>query len=163
MTRIIGIDPGLQKTGWGIIEKEGNALRFLQCGQIRTNAKTPLSQRLALIDEQIRLVLRLWNPQAAAIEETFMNNNPASALLLGQARGAAIVSLAREGLSVAEYPANLVKKSLVGNGHATKDQIGMMVSMLLPGAKAASSDEADALAIAICHAHHAATFERIAG
>lgn len=163
MTRIIGIDPGLQKTGWGIIEKEGNALRFLQCGQIRTNARTPLSQRLALIDEQIRLVLRLWNPQAAAIEETFMNNNPASALLLGQARGAAIVSLAREGLSVAEYPANLVKKSLVGNGHATKDQIGMMVSMLLPGAKAASSDEADALAIAICHAHHAATFERIAG
>jgi crossover junction endodeoxyribonuclease RuvC len=159
--RIIGIDPGLQKTGWGIIEREGNALRYIGCGTVRTKSAQPLSSRLGCIDEGIAQVLRLWSPDCAAVEETFVNCNPASALLLGQARGAAIVCLSRGGMAVAEYAANLVKKSVVGSGHADKGQISAMVSMLLPGADIGSSDEADALAVAICHAHHAATAHRI--
>ncbi len=154
MTRIIGIDPGLQKTGWGVIESEGNALRYLACGTIKTDSKTDLYVRLACIDSEIAQIVKTWTPDQAAIEETFMNNNPASALLLGQARGASIVSLARAGLEVHEYAANLVKKSVVGSGHAAKQQIGAMVAMLLPGASDIREDEADALAVAICHAHH---------
>ena len=163
MTRIIGIDPGLQRTGWGIIEKEGSVLRFIACGLVKTDPKTPLCNRLACIDGGISSVIKEWEPDEAAIEETFVNNNPASALLLGQARGVAIVAAARAGLSVSEYSANLIKKSLVGNGHATKDQIAMMVKVLLPAARPSSADEADALAISICHAHHFETRARIAG
>ncbi len=163
MIRIIGIDPGLQKTGWGIIEQDGSALRFIGCGQIRTDARIPLSERLARIDEKLADTINQWSPDVAAIEETFVNRNPASALLLGQARGVAVVAAARKGLSVSEYSANLIKKSLVGNGHASKDQMMMMVKVLLPSAMMGSSDEADALAIAICHAHHASSLSRVAG
>ncbi len=153
--RILGIDPGLQKTGWGVIEIHGNALTFIASGLIKTQASLPLYARLVLLGEGIEKVLTLYNPQHAVIEETFVNNNPRSALKLGQARGALILSLARTGLEVHEYAANLVKKSIVGKGHASKDQVGMMIGALLPKAGKVSEDEADALAVAICHAHHA--------
>lgn len=155
--KILGIDPGLQRCGWGVIEVDGNRLHFIACGLVRTQAIMPLYARLAQIDEGLMAVAALHLPAAAAIEETFMNNNAASALKLGAARGAAIVALARSGLAVHEYAANLVKKSVVGAGHATKDQIGMMVRTLLPASGKQGADQADALAIAICHAHHAGT------
>lgn len=161
--RILGIDPGLQKTGWGMIHFESNRLQFLACGTIQTNAADTTAQRLAEISIALESVIREWKPDEAAIEETFVNKNPASALKLGVARGAAMVTPARLGLSVAEYPANLVKKSIVGSGHATKDQIGMMVKTLLPTAGKMGADAADALAIAICHAHHGASRSKMGG
>ncbi len=159
--RVLGIDPGLQKCGWGVIEADGNRLRFIACGLVKTKADMPLYARLAQIDEGLLAIIALHRPTVAAIEETFMNNNAASALKLGAARGAAIVAPARHGLAVHEYSANLVKKSVVGNGHASKDQIGMMVRALLPASGKKGADEADALAIAICHAHHAASRARM--
>jgi crossover junction endodeoxyribonuclease RuvC len=162
--KILGIDPGLQKCGWGIIEVDGNRLHYIACGLVRTKADAPLYVRLAQIDEGLLAIIMLHRPGVAAIEETFMNNNAASALKLGAARGAAIVASARHGLAVHEYAANLVKKSIVGNGHATKDQVGMMIRTLLPAVKTSAqkvgADEADALAIAICHAHHAGSRAR---
>lgn len=152
--RILGIDPGLQKTGWGIIESNGNKLSFISCGLIKTQACLPLYARLAEIDAGVTKAVAQWKPDKAAIEETFMNDNAASALKLGQARGAAIVAVARAGLEVSEYAANLVKKSVTGTGHATKDQIAHMIKTLLPKSGKVTADEADALAIAICHAHH---------
>lgn len=160
-TRILGIDPGLQKTGWGIIEAEGSRLTFIACGLIKTQAALPLYARLAEIDSGIEKTIRRYRPDDAAIEETFMNDNAASALKLGQARGAAVVAAARAGLGVSEYAANLVKKSLTGTGHAAKDQIGLMIRTLLPKSGKIGADEADALAIAICHAHHAQSRKRI--
>lgn len=159
--RILGIDPGLQKTGWGIIESEGNRLTFLGCGVVKTQSALPLFARLSALDEGLSKVVKDWDPDVAAIEETFMNNNAASALKLGQARGVCMVAPARLGLEVYEYAANLVKKSIVGTGHATKDQMGLMVRTLLPKSGKVGADEADALAIAICHAHHAQTRKRI--
>lgn len=158
--RILGIDPGLQKLGWGVIDTNGNRLRFVDCGLIKSQAGLPLYARLAQIDEGLNRILNQYNPEIAAIEETFMNNNAASALKLGAARGVAIVAVARFGLAVHEYAANLVKKSVVGTGHATKDQIGMMIRTLLPTSGKIGADEADALAIAICHIHHAGTQAR---
>lgn len=158
--RILGIDPGLQKTGWGVIASEGNRLTFIACGLVKTNAELPLYARLAQIDAGLASVLEKYKPDVAAIEETFMNNNAASALKLGTARGAAMTVPARLGLEVYEYGANHVKKSLTGTGHAAKEQIGMMVNMLLPAAGKIGADEADALAIAICHAHHAVSRKR---
>lgn len=158
--RILGIDPGLQKTGWGLIEHEGNALRFIACGLIKTDPAASLAQRLAQIDAGLAAVIAQYAPQQAAVEETFMNNNAASALKLGQARGVALVAPARLGLPVAEYAANLVKKSIVGAGHAQKAQMGMMVRILLPACGAPTADEADALAVAICHAHHYSVLKR---
>jgi crossover junction endodeoxyribonuclease RuvC len=155
--RILGIDPGLQKLGWGVVETDGSRLRFVAAGLVRTTAKLPLYARLAEIDHGLAAVLAAHGPAVAAIEETFMNNNAASALKLGAARGAAIVSAARAGLAVHEYAANLVKKSVVGSGHAAKQQVGLMIRTLLPAAGRLGEDEADALAIAICHAHHAQT------
>ena len=157
--RILGIDPGLQKTGWGIIESEGHALRFVACGLIKSNPSDTLPERLRQIDSELTYVVEQFRPDSAAVEETFMNNNAASALKLGQARGVTLVVPARLGVPVSEYSANLVKKSIVGAGHAAKDQIGMMVRTLLPACKdhLQSADDADALAIAICHAHHAAS------
>lgn len=152
--RILGIDPGLQRTGWGVIEAEGNRLQYIACGTIATNPARSTAERLAEIDAGLVNVIQTWTPETAAIEETFVNRNPASALKLGVARGAAMVVPARMGLAVGEYPANLVKKSVVGAGHATKDQVGMMVRTLLPTAGVMGADAADALAIAICHAHH---------
>ena len=150
---ILGIDPGLQKTGWGIIEKNGNQLSYLGSGLIKTNASDELPRRLAYLHEQLSGLLTLWNPNSAAIEETFVNKNPASALKLGQARGVLLAVPAIHGIECAEYSANKIKKSVVGVGHANKDQIGMMIKTLLPTCGKVSEDEADALAVAITHAH----------
>jgi len=155
--RILGIDPGLQKTGWGIIEVNGNALSFKGCGLIKTDASTSVPERLCELDDGISSIINQYEPDEAAVEETFMNNNPSSALKLGAARGVLMLVPARMGLTVAEYAANVVKKSIVGKGHADKKQIEMMIAALMPAAPKMSADEADALAIAITHAHHAAT------
>jgi crossover junction endodeoxyribonuclease RuvC len=159
--RVLGIDPGLQKCGWGVVDVDGSRLRFVACGLVKTTADMPLYARLARIDEELARIMVLHRPSVAAIEETFMNNNAASALKLGAARGAAILSAARAGLVVHEYAANMVKKAVVGAGHAAKEQIGMMIRTLLPASGRVGADEADALAIAICHAHHAQTKQRI--
>lgn len=152
--RILGIDPGLERTGWGIIDSEGSRLSFVAAGVIRSKASEPSADRLVRIDAELSKIVDLYKPDSAAIEETFVNKNAASSLKLGQARGVAIVAPARAGLSVAEYAANKVKKSVVGVGHAAKDQVGMMIRVLLPTAGELAADAADALAVAICHAHH---------
>lgn len=153
--RILGIDPGLERTGWGIIESEGSRLSFLSAGVILSKSTESMAVRLSRIDKELSQIVDQWKPDSAAIEETFVNKNAASSLKLGQARGVAIVAPARVGLDVAEYSANTIKKSVVGVGHAGKDQIGMMIKVLLPMAGQLTSDAADALAVAICHAHHA--------
>lgn len=160
--RIIGIDPGLQRTGWGIIDATGNKLTHISHGVITTDAKAETAERLMAIFDGLTRQIQLWMPTEAAIEETFVNKNAASSLKLGQARGAAMVAPAKLGLAVAEYPANLVKKSVVGAGHAEKEQVQMMIKVLLPGVEA-SSDAADALAVAICHAHHGMSKARMGG
>ena len=153
--RILGIDPGLQKTGWGIIEQNNNSIKYVASGLIKTKVKSPLFERLSKIDFDLTDIVRKFAPDIAAIEETFVNMNAASALKLGFARGVAIVAPAREGLEVGEYSANFIKKSIVGNGHANKDQMGMMIRRLLPNiGKEISEDEADALAVAICHGNY---------
>lgn len=162
MTRILGIDPGLTKTGWGVIDSEGNRLSFIAAGLIRTTLTLTLAERLKEIDDGLAQILDAFKPDAAAVEETFMNNNAASALKLGQARGVALLAPARRGLMVGEYPANLVKKSIVGSGHAQKGQMGMMIRILLPTCGDIGEDEADALAVAITHAHHA-SFKKAVG
>lgn len=154
-TRILGLDPGLNHTGWGVIESAGNALRYVACGRINTPpASTPLGERLAFLFTELQKILAEHSPDEAAVEETFMNNNAGSALKLGMARGVVMLAPALGGLSVAEYGANLIKKSVSGYGHADKNQIAHMVKMLLPQAELSSPDAADALAVAICHAHH---------
>lgn len=153
--RILGIDPGLQRCGWGIIDSEGHALRFVACGHILTVPADDLARRLAAVHEGLLQVIKTYEPGSAAIEETFVNANPASALKLGQARGVAMAVPALCGLSVSEYSANTIKKSIVGAGHAAKAQMGMMVKVLLPACGTPTADEADALAVAITHAHYA--------
>lgn len=160
--RIFGIDPGLQRTGWGVIDVSGNRLSHVAHGVIKTTASADTAVRLHGIFEEMMALLSLWQPTAAAIEETFVNKNPASSLKLGLARGVAMMAPAKAGLLVAEYPANLVKKSVVGAGHAEKEQVQAMIKVLLPGVEAAS-DAADALAVAICHAHHGTTRQKIGG
>lgn len=160
--RILGIDPGLQRTGWGVIDVEGSRLTHVAHGVIKTVASESLAERLRTIFDELDRLIVLWKPLTAAVEETFMNNNPASALKLGQARGAAMLAPACAGLPVGEYPANLIKKSVVGAGHADKAQVQAMIKILLPGVEAAS-DAADALAVAICHAHHDATRAKLGG
>lgn len=155
-TRILGIDPGLQKCGWGVIESEGNRLRFIASGLIKTAASDPLGARLAHIHQQLHKAVETFSPDTAAIEETFVNKNPASALKLGQARGVAMAVPALHGLHVAEYSPNKIKKSVVGAGHADKNQIGAMIQILLPTCGQITADEADALAVAITHAHYKA-------
>ena len=152
--RILGIDPGLNHTGWGCIDYNENRLSFVACGRISTSAKESFAQRLNQIFQGLQTVIQEYQPVEVAIEETFVNNNAASALKLGMARGVAFVAPAQAGLSVSEYAANKVKKSLVGAGHADKDQVQMMVRTLMPTAQMDSADAADALAIAVCHAHH---------
>ena len=152
--RILGIDPGLRNTGWGMIEAAGSRLSFLGCGSIRTDPQTSLAERLALIHRSIARLIDDERPAEAAVEETFVNRDPQSTLKLGQARGAAITALALKDLPVSEYAANLIKKTVVGVGHAEKTQVAMMVRMLLPASNAMSPDAADALAVAICHAQH---------
>ena len=160
--RIFGIDPGLQRTGWGVIDVSGNRLSHISHGVIKTDAKADTAERLHKIFEDLTQMLQLWQPTHAAIEETFVNKIPASALKLGLARGVAMMAPAKAGLRVAEYPANLVKKSVVGAGHAEKEQVQAMIRVLLPGVEA-SHDAADALAVAICHAHHGATHAKLGG
>ncbi len=154
MMRILGIDPALQKTGWGIIEISGSSLKFIASGLIKTKAKAPMADRLLMLHHGLIEVIDKWRPQEAAIEETFVNKNPASSLRLGQARGVLLCAPALKGLSVDEYSANKVKKSVVGSGHAAKQQIGTMIKVLLPSCGEISEDEADALAVAITHAHY---------
>lgn len=154
--RIIGIDPGLRRTGWGVIESDGVRLVYVASGHL-TSSGDDLAYRLREIFEGLQGVLASYAPKEAAVEETFVNENARATLKLGQARGMALLAPAMKGLCVAEYPPNLVKKTVVGNGHAEKRQVQLMVSMLLPKAKFSSADEADALAIAICHANHRAS------
>jgi len=152
--RILGIDPGLRNTGWGVIETQGSRVSFVACGRLRTETGENIGERLARLHLGLLGVIAEHRPQEAAIEETFVNRDPQSALKLGQARGVALAAPALAGLAVAEYAANLVKKTVVGNGHAEKEQIAMMVRVLLPASDAGSPDAADALAVAICHAQH---------
>ncbi len=152
--RVLGIDPGLSATGWGIIEVLGSRLSYRACGVIATTPETPLARRLAFIHRELADLIAEHAPDEGAVEETFVNRDPRSALKLGQARGVALAALALAGLNVSEYAANLVKKTVVGVGHAEKPQVAMMVKMLLPTADAKSADAADALAVAICHAQH---------
>jgi len=154
--RLIGLDPGLRLTGWGVIDVEGNRLRHVAHGVVKVAGDRPLAERLAELFEAIAAVVAAQQPLEAAVEETFVNINPGSTLKLGQARGVVMLAPARAGLPVFEYAANLVKKSVTGAGHADKRQIAMMVGRLLPGVEA-SADAADALAVAITHAHHLAT------
>lgn len=152
--RVLGIDPGLERTGWGIIDHVGSRLSFVAAGVIRSKPSETMAVRLCRIDAELTKILETYKPDTAAIEETFVNSNSASSLKLGQARGVAILSPARFGLEVGEYAANTVKKSVVGAGHAAKDQIAMMIKVLLPTSGDLAPDAADALAVAICHAHH---------
>lgn len=152
--RILGIDPGLRNTGWGVIDAQGSRLSFVACGRVRSDAALGMGERLRQLHEGLTAVIAAHGPHEAAIEETFVNRDPQSALKLGQARGVALTAPALAGLVIAEYAANLVKKTVVGAGHADKQQIAMMVRVLLPASSATSADAADALAVAICHAQH---------
>jgi crossover junction endodeoxyribonuclease RuvC len=155
--RILGIDPGLRRTGWGIIESEGNRLIHVDCGSIEARETMPLAERLCFIHDGLVKVLESFRPAEAAVEQTFVNKDGAATLKLGQARGIAMLVPARFGLPVAEYAPNQVKKTVVGAGHADKNQIRVMLGILLPKASPGSADAADALAIAITHAHHRAS------
>jgi crossover junction endodeoxyribonuclease RuvC len=152
--RLIGLDPGLRHTGWGIIESEGSRLRHVADGALHPPPTLPLAERLLALHAGLAAVLDRYRPAAAAVEETFVSKNAASTLKLGLARGVVLLGPALFALPVAEYSANLVKKSVVGVGHADKAQVQMMVRRLLPGASLETADSADALAVAICHAHH---------
>lgn len=156
MVRIIGIDPGLRNTGWGVIEQHGQQLVYLADGTLNSDTDADLAMRLLQIHRQLLTVIREFQPEEAAIEETFVNKDARATLKLGQARGAALLAPASLGLPVAEYAPNQIKKSVVGAGHADKNQVKHMVRMLLPRAQMKSADSTDSLAIAICHAHHRA-------
>ena len=151
--RILGLDPGLQRTGWGLVEASGTRLVHLAHGVITSDAQDDLAVRLAALYEGLSGIINTHRPDAAAVEETFVNKNPVSTLKLGQARGIALLAPARAGLTVAEYAPNKVKKSVVGVGHADKEQVAHMVRILLPKADIHGADAIDALAVAICHAH----------
>ena len=159
--KILGLDPGLGTTGWGLIQADGNRLSHVANGQLKTNSAAPLPQRLADLARQLESLIADHQPDTAAVEEVFVNANPQSTLKLGQARGVAIMLAARSGLEVGEYAARLVKKAVVGTGGAEKAQVHAMVARLLPGVKIVGPDAADALAVAITHAHHLATRSRI--
>lgn len=150
---ILGIDPGLTCTGWGIVSKSGSNLRHVANGQIRTNAKASMAERLVELDAALAAVILEHRPDSGAVEEVFVNVNPQSTLKLGQARGVAMLSVARAGIPVAEYPTKVIKKALVGTGGAEKQQVQHMLKILLPGVKLAGEDAADALAVAITHAN----------
>lgn len=162
ITRIVGIDPGLRRTGWGVIESDGVRLSYVASGHISSTADEALSYRLREIFEGLNGIIASFSPREAAVEETFVNDNARATLKLGQARGMALLAPAMKGLIVAEYSPNLIKKSVVGAGHADKKQIQAMIGFLLPKAKFKTADEADALAIAICHANHRLSPQAIA-
>ncbi|MDX1484060.1 MAG: crossover junction endodeoxyribonuclease RuvC [Alphaproteobacteria bacterium] len=158
--RLIGLDPGLRVTGWGIIEASGGKLRHIADGVVRAKAAAPMAERLAVLYDGIAQIVEAYRPASAAVEETFVNRNAQSTLKLGLARGVVLLAPARAGIDVAEYGANQVKKSVTGTGHAAKDQVKMMVKTLLPAATIETADAADALAVAICHAHFLETAGR---
>jgi crossover junction endodeoxyribonuclease RuvC len=157
--RLLGLDPGLQHTGWGVLEcaAGGSRLRHLGDGVISTTTDLPLAERLAVLHRGLLALLEAWRPDEAAVEHTYVNKNPGAALKLGQARGVALLAPALAGIPVAEYQAMEVKRAVVGTGHAEKVQVEAMVRLLLPGALLRRADAADALAVAICHAHHRQT------
>ena len=152
--RVLGLDPGLQHTGWGIVDVDGNRLSHVAHGTVSTTSSLALAERLVELHDGVAQVIADFNPDEAAVEETFVNKNPTSTLKLGQARGVVMFTPAEAGLSIAEYTPNQVKKTVVGTGHAAKEQVQMMVKTLLPGCGLKGADAADALAVAICHAHH---------
>jgi crossover junction endodeoxyribonuclease RuvC len=154
VVRIIGIDPGLRHTGWGIIEAEGNKLSYVADGAVHSVNEDDLAVRLLQIHQQILAVLDEFKPDEAAIEETFVNKDARATLKLGQARGVVMLAPVLRKIGVAEYAPNVIKKTVVGNGHAEKDQVKHMVRILLPRAELKTADSVDALAIAICHAQH---------
>ena len=158
---LIGLDPGLGTTGWGVIAAEGNRLSHLANGQVKTDSAAALPARLAALHDALMHLIVDHRAQAAAVEEVFVNKNPQSTLKLGQARGVVLLAAARHELVVGEYAARLVKKAVVGTGAAEKAQVHAMVARLLPGAKIAGPDAADALAVAITHAHHLASARRL--
>lgn len=160
--RLIGLDPGLKTTGWGVVDVAGSRIVHVGNGSVSTDARTPIGERLARLYDGLVAVIERLEPDEAAVEETFVNVNAASTLKLGLARGVVILAPARAGLPIAEYSANAIKKSVVGFGHAEKAQIQAMVRRLLPGVELSGPDAADALALAICHAHHAASRGTIA-
>jgi crossover junction endodeoxyribonuclease RuvC len=160
--RIIGIDPGLRRTGWGIVESDGVRLAYVASGLVTSDGEGELAYRLREIYEGLRGVIASHRPQEAAVEETFVNKDARATLKLGQARGMALLAPACSGLKVAEYPPNVIKKTVTGTGHGEKRQIAAMVGFLLPKARFESADEADALAIAICHANHRTSAQAIA-
>ncbi len=161
MSRILGIDPGLVKTGWGVIDYSGNSLKFVACGLVKPDSKLPLAERLSALSNGIKNVIEQYRPDECAIEETFVNKNPLSSLKLGHARGALMLTVSLSGIDLTEYAATLVKKSVTGVGRAEKNQVGMMVKQLMPTAKFDSEDAADALAVAICHTSHSRSYSRI--
>jgi crossover junction endodeoxyribonuclease RuvC len=152
--RILGVDPGLRRTGWGLITIAGNALDFIAAGTVKAPLDGELAHRLLVLHEGLSDVVRAYRPDEAAVEQTFVNRDASATLKLGQARGIALLVPAAAGLSVAEYAPNAVKKTIVGAGHAEKQQIRARVRVLLPRATFDTDDAADALAVAICHAHH---------
>ena len=154
LIRILGIDPGLRRTGWGVVALDGNRLSFLACGSLTTDDKAELATRLLAIHDGLRRVVEEHAPHEAAVEATFVNKDATATLKLGQARGVALLVPAQAGVMVAEYAPNMVKKTVVGAGHADKTQSRMMIGVLLPKADPQTHDAADALAIAVCHAHH---------
>ncbi len=161
-TRLIGIDPGLRFTGWGVIDVEGNHLIHVADGVIATDGEEPVPARLCALYDALTALIQTYKPEEAAVEETYVNRNGSSTLKLGYARGVALLAPALEGLSVSEYGAMAVKRAVVGTGAATKEQVEMMVRRLLPSATIRRADASDALAVVICHAHHRASALRIA-
>src|SRR5580692_2917361 len=153
--RVLGLDPGLRHTGWGVIDVAGNRLTYVADGVASAPVNLSLAERLVVLFRQVNEIIERYRPDEAAVEETFVNKNAASTLKLGVARGVVLLAPAERGLPVAEYSANMIKKSVVGAGHAEKAQVQMMVRRLLPGCAVVKADAADALAVAICHAHHA--------
>jgi crossover junction endodeoxyribonuclease RuvC len=160
--RLLGLDPGLQRTGWGVIEVHGNALRFLAAGVVVTDASDDLARRLDVLYCGLKEVVACHAPTAAAVEETVINRNPGSSLKLGQARGVVLLAAAHAGLTVIEYASKTVKRTVVGTGAADKRQVAMMVRTLLPTSGALAADAADALAVALCHAQHQTGRDRLA-
>lgn len=154
LIRILGIDPGLRRTGWGVIETEGNRLIFIACGTLETSSKNNVAERLVTLHRGLEKVVSDYCPHEAVVEKTFVNKDAVATLKLGQARGIALLGPALAGIPVSEYAPNLVKKTIVGTGHGDKAQIRMMMGILLPRANPESDDAADALAIAVTHAHH---------
>ncbi len=157
---ILGLDPGLRHTGWGVVAQAGSRLTFRAAGRVSPPSDVPMAERLRLLADGLAEVIALHGPTEVAVEETFVNRNPASALKLGQARGVVLLAGAMAGLAVSEYAANRIKQAVTGYGHASKDQIQAMIRILLPGAGDLAADAADALAVAVCHAHHGGPHDR---